>query len=422
MARKIIVNLVVAVVGLLCAGSVGKAQLTNLVGPDRETIFYDGDLQLDSGGVKVLSWGSGEAEAVYEQTYVGPQVLKVTSHGPHQGIVLQFDRPVDLKEFAGSPHAYIDLRVLPGQPSLKVRREQEELRRQEARMNRGMGGGGRGGGGMRGGGGGGSAAGGMRGGGGGGGRGGAGGGMRGGGGRGGGSGAVGGAGGGMGGRGGGGRGGGGRGGAGRGGGRTTTQREPEPEVRIQTQVARSSDANVFAARNMRLVLFTDKGQMIADAVPIMVDERDERGWVPVTAPLASLRGSEGATQVRAVGVFTDEAEIFYLGRVRLIADKRPAEVSVVATPQFARPNQIVEFRAKLRGGVIDPLITWDFDKTDGITDQAIGREVKFVYKEAGNYMATCRVTDKAGIREEVTANVGIRVEGEPLWSEQTGAM
>jgi len=162
--------------------------------------------------------------------------------------------------------------------------------------------------------------------------------------------------------------------------------------------------------------------MIADAVPIREDDRDERGWVPVSVALASLRGLEGATQVRAVGLFTDEAEVFYLGRVRLIEDEQPAEVSVVATPQFARPNQVVEFTAKLRGGVIDPLITWDFDKTDGITEQAVGREVKFVYKEAGNYMVTCRVTDKAGIRKETTASVGIRVEGEPLWSEQTGAM
>ena len=77
---------VAAGLALVGAKSV-PAQIGGLVGPERETVIYDGDLKLDSGGVDVSPWGSGTYESVYDETYVGPEVLKVTSQGPYQGIL-----------------------------------------------------------------------------------------------------------------------------------------------------------------------------------------------------------------------------------------------------------------------------------------------------------------------------------------------
>jgi hypothetical protein len=417
MARIAVVCAAVLVVSLALIAGLGNAQLTRLVGPDKEAILYDGDLELDSGGIDVVSWGSGAAEPVYDETYVGPQVLKVTSQGPYQGIVLQLGRPARLKDFLATGNAYVDVRVLPGQPSLEYRRLQEATLRQQLRAATGVRGG-RGGGGMRGGGGG--RGGGMRGGGGGrgggmrGGGGGRGGGMRGGGGgrgggmRGGGGGRGGGMRGGGGGRGGGMRGGGMRGGGMRGGGRagTTAGRAPGG-------AAASTDEKVFTARNLRLVLFTDEGMVEASAVPVVGASRDKRGWVPVRAALSEMAGAEGAAEVRAVGVFTDESEVFYLGRVSIVADSKPVEVTVKAEPLFARPRAVITFSASLRGGLVDPKTSWDFDQRDGIQRQALGREVKFLYDEPGDYLVTCTVTDKSGLREAATAEVGIRVEGSP---------
>ncbi len=400
MARIAIAFSLAALVGLGLLAGLGQAQLTSLVGPDREALLFDGDLQLDSGGINIVSWGSGTAEPVYEETYVGPRVLKVTSHGPYQGIVLQLANPVDLGEFTASGNGYLDLRVLPGQASLETRRLEEEALRQQARAAAGvrggaLGGGGRGamrGGGGRGGPGGGGGRGGMRGGGGG--RGG----VRGGGGRGG-----------MLGGGRGGMRGGGRGGE-RGLGRAVTA-GPRGGLAEGARPASAPGEKVLTVRNLRLVLFTDRGQMIANAVPVGVIPKDDRGWIPVTVPLSQMKGAPGATKVRAVGVFADESDVFYLGRVRLLADSRPVDVTVKAEPLFARPNQLIEFSASLRGGAVDPQISWDFDKADGIQQQALGSEVKFLYKEPGDYLVTCTVTDKAGVRAPATAVVGIRVEG-----------
>ncbi len=166
----------------------------------------------------------------------------------------------------------------------------------------------------------------------------------------------------------------------------------------------------FTARNLRLVLFTDKGQLVADDVPVGIFPKDERGWTPVTVSLAQLKGPQGATQVRAVGIFSDESEVFYLGRVRLIEDNRPVDVTVKAEPLFARPDQVITFTASLRGGPVAPIISWDFDKSDGIQQQAFGPEVKYLYKKPGDYQITCTVTDKAKVRAPASATVGIKVE------------
>jgi hypothetical protein len=158
------------------------------------------------------------------------------------------------------------------------------------------------------------------------------------------------------------------------------------------------------------VLFTDKGMLVADSVPVGLMPKDERGWVPVTASLTELKGPQGATQVRAVGLFADESEVFYLGRIRLLEDKRPVEAAINAEPLFVSPNALITFSVSLRGGAVDPIISWDFDKSDGIQQQAFGQEVKYLYKKPGDYLVTCTITDKAKVRPPVTATVGIKVE------------
>jgi hypothetical protein len=54
---------------------------------------------------------------------------------------------------------------------------------------------------------------------------------------------------------------------------------------------------------------------------------------------------------------------------------------------------------------------WDFDKADGIQQQAVGSTVKYLYEEPGDYLVTCTVSDRDGVRSPVTKGIGIKVEG-----------
>jgi len=413
--------------GLALIGVTGvSAQLLGLVGPERETVIYDGDLKLDSGGIEVTPWGSGSYESVYDETYVGPEVLKVTSQGPYQGIVLRLNRPADLTEFTASGHGYLALRVLPAQgpkpvvaPSQTTGGSRQQptsgrpgsTRGGTARGRRGgpgaAGGGPMGGlrgpgaagggpmGGLRGpGAGGGGPMGGLRGPGAGGG--GPMGGLRGPGAAGGGP---------MGGL---------RGpGAGRGGpmgGLGPGASGPAAPGAPAGAPGAAPAANEVRLRHVRVVLFTDAGAMIADGVPVDGSIKDARGWIPVSIALSDFRGAPGSQKVRAVGIFADESDVLYVGRVSLLVDRSVVRATLKAIPSVARVGEMIEFSVTLKGGPIRPLISWDFDRADGIQREAVGGKVKYVYKSPGDYLATCTITDKAGVRAQMTEQIGVHVE------------
>ena len=162
-------------------------------------------------------------------------------------------------------------------------------------------------------------------------------------------------------------------------------------------------------RNLRLVLFTDEGVMVADPVPVDKDVKDKRGWVPVSVALAQFRGAQGKA-IRAVGLFAEESDTFYLGQVRLLVDPTPIKVTLKAEPSVTRPDRVVEFSAELTGGPVQPRFVWDFDASDDLQEQAVGPKVKYLFKKPGDYLVTCTVTDRAGVRESVSKTIGVRVE------------
>ena len=416
------------VVLVTLGATLGRAQLTSLLGPEKETLVYDGDIRMDTGGIKIKPWGSGKAEPVNDgyHYYVGPEVLKVTSQGPYQGVVLQLGRPADLAPYLSSHTGFIELRVMPAQ--FKRVKAPKADRTQGRAGTRGGAAGGGAGGGARGGAGGG---GGRGGGGGGGGRGGGGGGggrrgalpadtmlaengstftlelaqMGGGGGGGGGRGGAGGGGGARGGGRGGGGGGGGRGGAG-GGGRAGQGATPPGATVVTTEIG-------FSARSLRLVLFTDKGSMVANDVPIAQTVKDGRGWYRVYYPLSRFTGATGATTLRAVGLFADESEAFYLGQIRLVIDRTQVKSTLKAEPAITQTGKVVEFSVGLTGGNIDPDIAWDFDEADGVRKQAVGDNVKYVFKKPGDYVVTAVIEDRSGVQEPMRKKIGVRVEKGP---------
>jgi hypothetical protein len=116
--------------------------------------------------------------------------------------------------------------------------------------------------------------------------------------------------------------------------------------------------------------------------------------------------------MHAVGLYADQGDSFYLGRVRLLTDRTPMKVLVKVQPSITVTGQMVDCTAGLAGGAIelDPEFTWDFDQSDGIQKQAVGRQAKYLFKKPGDYLVTCTVTDRAGVRESVSQTVGVHVE------------
>ena len=171
-------------------------------------------------------------------------------------------------------------------------------------------------------------------------------------------------------------------------------------------------------KNMRIVLFTEQGQLVADPVPVIATTKDKRGWVPVNVALARFSGAKGARELRAVGLFSDQTDRFYLGQLRLIVDHTPIKVTVKANPGMARTDQLVDFTTELTGGPVDdPQIAWSFGEGEKGQEQAFGTHVKYVYKKSGDFIVTATVKDKAGVRAPASGSAGVHIEETP----KTGA-
>jgi hypothetical protein len=164
-------------------------------------------------------------------------------------------------------------------------------------------------------------------------------------------------------------------------------------------------------KNMRIVLFTDQGQLIADPVPVIATTKDRRGWIPVSVVLARFSGPKGAREIRAVGLFGDQTDKLYLGQLRLIIDHTPVKVAVKANPGVARTDQLVDFTTELTGGPVDdPQVAWSFGEGEKGQQQAFGTHVRYVYKKPGDFIVTATVKNKAGARAPASGSTGVHIE------------
>ncbi len=310
------------------------AETNTLLGPERQVLIYNGDVQKDLGGIKLTSWGSGEAQAISDgyHYYEGPEVLAVKTQGPYQGVVLRFARPVELASFLAEKQSFLELHVMPAQP----KRLKKAAIGPGATTRPGVGG----------------PAGGP---------------------------------------------GAGPGGAWRGPWRGIAQRWPLPRhagvwgrrqgafaheiatgARYQLELtqgqagdfpmgrgpgmfgpggpgtpgqpAGAPQENGFSAHNLRLILYTDKGVMIANEVPLDQGGKGERGWYRVSWPLIRFSPASGAAQLEGVGLFSDEAEAFYLGQVRLLVDRQTVKFTLKASPTITKTNRVIDFSVELSGG------------------------------------------------------------------------
>jgi len=78
-----------------------------------ELLLYDGNLATAAAGLELSRFGSGAAESTTAVTYVGPEVIKLSTHGFYAGGVLRFTKSLDLGAYAGQPNAYLEFLVQP---------------------------------------------------------------------------------------------------------------------------------------------------------------------------------------------------------------------------------------------------------------------------------------------------------------------
>ena len=177
----------------------------------------------------------------------------------------------------------------------------------------------------------------------------------------------------------------------------------------------SGKANFIMSR-LRVILLTDKGEMIADVWPINAGNLAPGAWKKVTIPLAAFKAVqvEPATMLQGMQISADRADVFYIGQIRLLTDDIPIKLQIVADPPRPLTGNRVTFKANIDAGAAAALISWDFDAEDGLQVQAQGDTVEWIYQEAGTYVVTATATDVYGAKVPASATTMIMVNIGPL--------
>jgi hypothetical protein len=98
----------------------------------------------------------------------------------------------------------------------------------------------------------------------------------------------------------------------------------------------------------------------------------------------------------------------YIGKISLVTDETP--ITIKPGDEYVQPmNTWLVFAADADGGASALHYSWDFDASDGIQEDAVGRQAKHFWKKPGVYTVTCTVSDREGIKAPAKATWRVEI-------------
>lgn len=173
---------------------------------------------------------------------------------------------------------------------------------------------------------------------------------------------------------------------------------------------------------MRFLLTMADGSTHELIRPVSVAPTDDPdAYIPLSFPLSALvkKGADGkagvvptgdAAKVKRMVIFGDTYAVFNIGEIGIIADETEISLQPLELPPvFANDN--ISFIGSAEGGATTLRYSWDFDASDGIQSDAVGRSIRHAFKKEGKYTVTLTVTDVDGIKKPATTTTEIEVTG-----------
>lgn len=163
-------------------------------------------------------------------------------------------------------------------------------------------------------------------------------------------------------------------------------------------------------RRVQVILFFEGGQSTECQVDISAFKVGEDGWMNISFPFAVLKSklSLSTYNLLRLVITGDGTETFYVGEIRVIRDDTPLEADA-GEPKETGKNYPIIFHGRTRQGASGVKYSWDFDKSDGIQEEAIGDLVSHRYPNPGEYTVTLTVSDIFGLKKPATSTVDVKI-------------
>lgn len=142
-------------------------------------------------------------------------------------------------------------------------------------------------------------------------------------------------------------------------------------------------------------------------------EASHGAWTTVGVALAPLAEKIGQASfpVQRILIAANAPDTLFLGRMALVNDD--TEITAEASAERyndVKKNTPLRFTATAQAGVSAVRFSWDFDASDGIQEDAIGKEVKHTFASPNRYRVTLTATPIDGsTKKPVTQTLEVEV-------------
>lgn len=170
---------------------------------------------------------------------------------------------------------------------------------------------------------------------------------------------------------------------------------------------------------MRFVLTMANGTQYEMIRPVVVPpSEDPDSYVPLAFPIkAILKKGDGSTaaiptgdgaKLKEIAIFGDKYQQFIIGEMEVVTDDTEISAASLEEP-IVYTDDTITFSGSAEAGASTLRYSWDFDSSDGIQEDAVGRTVSHIFKTGGKRTVTLTVSDEDGIKQSDQKSVSFDV-------------
>ena len=164
-------------------------------------------------------------------------------------------------------------------------------------------------------------------------------------------------------------------------------------------------------QTIRVVISTTDNKKSEVYLPLP-SARPSQPWRSVAIPFQAINGFSKTNKViQSIGFSGDTTSTYYIGDVKVLNDPTPitGEIRSPSADLNLALGDTVRFVGIGYGGATILRYTWDFDKSDGIQEDAVGQVVDHRFRKPGKFVVTMSIKDLYGNKTPYTATVNVTV-------------
>lgn len=172
----------------------------------------------------------------------------------------------------------------------------------------------------------------------------------------------------------------------------------------------ATPSTIKQMENLRIVIRTSDGKLSEVIIPLMSANGSTGRWRRLGVPMSNIPGfAKSNKEIVSLGFSGDAPATFYLGEARVVTDQTAIQGQMSVTEINVGKTQEVTLWANGEAGFSVLRYSWDFDERDGIQDDSTDQVILRKFRQAGDFIITCTISDAFGLKKPWIGKIKVTV-------------